>query len=265
MGYHYTGEDYWPSFERVTPGWAEYGDHEHVRTWFRKFSSQFGGALPQGAWANHFGIICWRITHAILPTDLQVQLAELLHESAPGLSPALLAEPIALGQWLASVARPQRSLRMQGLLQNAQLLGQIAGALLNKDLESADLIELTALRRIVDDLSRTHAGREWLRSARRSADRAVYRGFSTSGFRAGDTTPDALPRAAAIMGVEPSLVLLPETRNRWQMCIEIPDLSPIAGLSPTLRTVLSTERCKVNGSTRSPLARGQCCCTAVNA
>ncbi len=81
IGYEYSRDEFWQTFEAVTPGWAEHGDRQLLRASFRRFTQSFGGAEPTGAWAQHFSIICWPITHAVLPTDLQRQLARLLFEN----------------------------------------------------------------------------------------------------------------------------------------------------------------------------------------
>ena len=102
VGYDYCGDEYWQTFESNTPGWAEFGDRHYIRRSFREFKRLFGGAEPTGAWARHFSIICWPITHAVLPTDLQRQLARLLFEYRRALTSDLLAHPTALGTQLAA-------------------------------------------------------------------------------------------------------------------------------------------------------------------
>ena len=57
-----------------------------IRDWFVRFHDQYGGARPTGAWAGHFTIISWPITHAVLPVYLQRQLAKLLYEFRTGLT-----------------------------------------------------------------------------------------------------------------------------------------------------------------------------------
>jgi len=109
VGYRYTGEEYWHTFAITTPGWVEHGDRHYVRQRFRAFAERFGGAVPTGPWAGHFSIICWPITHAVLPTDLQIQLARLLYEYRYLLSAELLASPKALGETLGSLAGPRFS------------------------------------------------------------------------------------------------------------------------------------------------------------
>ena len=80
LGYRYEGAEYWQTFEGRTPGWLAHGDRYFIRDSYHKFNKVFGGAKPRGPWAEHFSIICWPITHAILPEDLQRQLAQILFE-----------------------------------------------------------------------------------------------------------------------------------------------------------------------------------------
>jgi hypothetical protein len=108
VGYDYCGDEYWQTFESNTPGWAEFGDRHYIRRCFRAFKRLFGGAEPTGAWARHFSIICWPITHAVLPTDLQRQLARLLFEYRRALTSDLLAHPKSarrLSAWEPARAR----------------------------------------------------------------------------------------------------------------------------------------------------------------
>jgi hypothetical protein len=70
LGYRYSGDEYWQTFEEETPGWTDHGDRYWLRQCYREFQREFGGAVPSGAWADHFSIICWPITHAVLPKDL---------------------------------------------------------------------------------------------------------------------------------------------------------------------------------------------------
>src|SRR5450631_4489388 len=79
IGYQYSGDEYWETFEACTPGWDVNGERAWLRDQFHSFHSHFGGAKPSGPWADHFSIICWPITNAILPLDLQRQLAKVLY------------------------------------------------------------------------------------------------------------------------------------------------------------------------------------------
>src|SRR3954454_8643828 len=69
VGYAYSGDEYWQTFEARTPGWSTNGNRQYIRRNFIRFKDTFSGAQPTGAWSVHFSIICWPITHAVLPTD----------------------------------------------------------------------------------------------------------------------------------------------------------------------------------------------------
>lgn len=101
-GYGYTGDEYWQSFEASTPYWRAFGDRNRIRRWFVRFANDFGGAVPKGAFATHFPIIAWPITHAVLPKYLQRNLAQLLYEFSNALTGDLLHDPAELGARLAS-------------------------------------------------------------------------------------------------------------------------------------------------------------------
>ena len=81
LGYDFDGEEYWQSYESRTPQWT--GDpyrRQSLRQFFERFESKFGGSTPTGPWARQFSIIAWPITHAVLPKDLQSQMARALFE-----------------------------------------------------------------------------------------------------------------------------------------------------------------------------------------
>ena len=129
LGYRYSGDEYWQTFESETPGWTIRGDRYWIRVCFRAFHRDFGGAEPSGTWAEHFSIICWPITHAILPRDLQRQLARILYELRDSFSAELFESPSMLGRFIAARSWNATS-RFQNLAQETLLVGQIAAALL---------------------------------------------------------------------------------------------------------------------------------------
>lgn len=106
-GYDYSGNEFWPHFDHLTPGWAVHGDRQRVRDWFLAFATAYGGAIPEGAFAEYFTIIAWPITHAVLPVYLQRNLAQLLYESRMGLTTRLLHDPEGARQ---EVGRPRLAL-----------------------------------------------------------------------------------------------------------------------------------------------------------
>ena len=115
LGYQYAGEEYWLTFEKETPGWYVSGDRYWLRGCFRRFSNSFSGVVPRGRWADQFSIICWPITHAILPTDLQRQLAKLLYDLRDRVrydhlkSPESFGTLIANNSWRTTSALPNSS------------------------------------------------------------------------------------------------------------------------------------------------------------
>ena len=250
MGYEYSGDEYWQTFEARTPSWAERGDRQYIRRKFREFRTEFGGAQPSGPWARHFSIICWPITHAVLPTDLQRQLARLLFDFRRGLTSELLAQPDELGRSLAARAWHTSS-RFQQFAQNTDLLGQVAVALLVGDDEESPYLLDSTLRRIVADLSTEREAQRWLRDAKSNAFRVRTRGFRTR--------EPAERRAAGgprlLSAADPTLHLRRETEG-WAVHLELPDLSVLAERLPNVHDELGRLRARVGGVTGPPLARG---------
>ena len=262
IGYQYSGDEYWQTFEAETPGWTVHGDRYWIRECFQLFHSKFGGAKPSGAWAEHFSIICWPITHALLPQDLQQQLARILYELRHAFSAELFESPSMLGEFIAARSWNATS-RFQNLAQETLLLGQISAALL---LEGAfgtgTLIHPATLRRIAEDLDGERRAREWLRGARRLAqERAQIRGLALGRGTALDLHRADDRRAEVVaLGIEPRLMLRPTDRSggSWEVLLEIPDLSHLLLRFPETRDILTSARCVVAGAAGRPLARERC-------
>lgn len=263
IGYRYSGDEYWQTFESATPGWVLRGDRSWVRTRFRAFHTEFGGAEPTGAWAEHFSIICWPITHAILPRDLQQQLARILYELRHTFSEELLESPTSLGEAVAARSW-NTTARFQKLAQETALVGQIAAALLLEGNVGTDtLIHRATLQRIGQDVERERLGRQWLKDARRFAqERARIRGLAVGRPRETATPrkPEEARAEAMALGIEPRLVLRPTDASRasWEVSLEIPDLSHLLHRFPATQGILSGSRCFVAGAAGRPLARGRC-------
>jgi len=179
LGYRYAGDEYWQTFEEETPGWVVHGKRQWLRERFQWFHQRFQGAKPAGPWAVHFSIICWPITHAILPRDLQRQLAKVLFQLRHAFSAELFVSPAKLGELIAARSWEGTS-RFQNLAQETLLIGQIAAALLLEGEQgTAGLLLPSTLKRIGTDLDRERTAREWLRGARSLAqERARLHGLS---------------------------------------------------------------------------------------
>ena len=263
LGYRYAGDEYWQTFERETPGWIANGDRNQLRTFYRQFHRDFGGAVPSGLWAEHFSIICWPITHAILPKDLQLQLARTLYELRHSFSGAILESPEALGEQIAARSWNATS-RFQNFAQGTQLVSQIAAALLFEgEPGTSQLIYPGTLMRIREDLDRERQAREWLRSARQTAnERTNVRGLNLFERNAGLSNLKRLDEAraaVAALGIEPRLVLRPtgSLGVSWDVLLEVPDLSHLLLRFPETREILTGSRCEVAGYSGRPLARGR--------
>jgi hypothetical protein len=262
LGYRYSGDEYWQTFEEETPGWLAHGDRYWIRRCFQRFHKQLGGAKPSGPWAEHFSIICWPITHAVLPIDLQRQLARILYELRHSFSADLFASPTKLGEFIAARSWNATS-RFQKLAEEPQLVGQIATALLLQgESGTRGLLHPATLARISQDLDRERRARDWLRAAQKSAhERAHIRGLA---FGRAATRPvarrDEARAEVAALGIEPRLVLRPSVPGgtQWGVSLEIPDLSSLLFRFPGTRETLTSSRCVVAGAAGRPLARARC-------
>ncbi len=257
-GYEYSGAEYWQSFEEKTPHWRSEGERAWIRQWFVRFRRRYGGVRPAGAWADHFTIICWPITHAILPRDLQRYLARVLYELRHSFNSTVLRDPTALGE-LIQARSWDASSRFQHLAQHRRLVGQIATALLlPEDEETRTRVLPETLWRIGQDLERERRARHWLRRAKASASQRL----ELRGLARPDSPPDpaildrGLPRESVeLLGMEPRLLLRPDDDGRWLVFLEFPDLSHLRHRFPGIAEVLSSSRCRVAGALGSPVPR----------
>lgn len=240
MGYGYVGDEYWTTFSSLTPRWTSQ-ERSTIRDWFVRFHERYGGARPTGAWANHFTIISWPITHAVLPIYLQRNLAQLLFEFSGALTSELLGDPQALGIRLARRATNYTE-RFRIFCENTTLVGQVAAALLSGENEPTPYLTAPTLARIVEGLSEEQQARHWLKSARASASRV--RGFRSGGSAgAVGRTTKRLPRAT-----DPRLFLRRD--DAWNAYAELPDLTVLGAGLPELYSHLRVSRASVNGGAR---------------
>lgn len=272
LGYAYSGNEYWQTFEAETPGWLHYGHRQWIRACFARFHVQCGGIKPTGDWAEWFSIISGPIANAVLPRDLQYQLAKVLYELR--YTPDTLASAETLGAYIRRRAiASSASNRFKEFTQDSALVGQIGFALLFQGEEHVEALLLQrTLQRIVADLELAQGARNWLQGARRNAQRIHVRGLAPVARLA---TPASIPsnhwrddvnaggnldaarEAAASLAIEPRLLLRPTGRDSWEVRIQIPDLSPIAPRFPGARELLENSTSRVAGCAARPLARGQ--------
>jgi len=259
IGYRYEGYEYWQTFEEQTDGWIYYGNRYWIQDCFQRFHNKYGGAKPSGRWADHFSIISWPITNAILPKDLQLNLARILHDMMPEFSREMFDDPQLLGKMIEAQSWRANS-RFQELAQNSSLVGQIATALLFQGQAGFEALILSStLNRVRGDLDDIRSAREWLRTASRYAQRVHLEGLSR-GYRGSAQTPATNITQARQqledLAIEPRLILQPTDAGTWRVLLEIPDLSLIATRFPQIQGVLNETRCRVAGTSGRWQARG---------
>ena len=252
VGYAYSGDEYWQTFASETPGWVRYGDRQLIRTRFQRFAEEFHGARPQGAWAKHFSIIAWPISHAVLPRDLQRQLAHLLYEFRRSLNSTLLEDPDSLGKALAARAW-HASDRFRIFAENTELLGRVSTALLLGEEHPDGLLLPATLSRLATDLSAEHASRTWLRGARSRANEVLARGFVQRG---GSSATSRRPVPVLAATADPRLELRREPSG-WRVILELPDFSMLGLRLNEIATELRAARATIQGVKGAPLARGR--------
>lgn len=250
VGYTYDGEEYWQTFEQMTPGWAT--SRSRPRDWLRdrfvRFHKSYQGLRPSGRWADWFSIIAWPIQHAILPGYLQYHLAKLLYDLRFGLTVSLLADPRTLGEYLHAESSGSIK-RLQEFAEEHALIGTIATALLlsGNGLTNTFLLPGT-LQRLITDLEREQRARNWLRVAQDQVRRASLRGLaprSTSVARAQPQAPTITKKE--VPEVEPRLLLVP-IGDEWHVYLETPDLTTLTTQFPRFRSVLAESRCAIGNA-----------------
>jgi hypothetical protein len=249
QGYNYDGAEYWTTFESRTPYWTLRADRRQLRGWFSKFHTLFNGLKPSGPWAKWFSIIAWPITHAVLPKDLQYQLAKALYVLRYQLSARINDQPAEIGRYVASCSYDASS-RFRNFLEQEEIAGRIVLALLGgRTDEVQQSIHPLTLTRIVDDLQRAGNAREWLRDARRVVDSARMKGaFRSSGSgRPLDPVKTGLVEKPLSLAIRPSLVLRRTGVGEWTGTLELPSLCEVGDLAPELSDFLRKTRCSIAG------------------
>lgn len=254
QGYDYDGDEYWHTFERRMPLWDR-NWRPALRNWFNKFRKTYGGLLPVGRWANFFSIIAWPITHALLPKDLQWQLARALYGLRYQLISRLDQSASDVGRYVARMARGGSS-RFDNFLEQEELVGRIVLGLLDHRPASDDSAILPqTLKRIVSDLEKARNARQWLHDTRKVVEVARMSGTARKiGVDAASATLTTSKSAGLSLSIRPTLSLRRTAAEEWTPTIELPSLQPVADLSPELDEFLTRTRCIVAGSkgTRPP-------------
>ena len=252
IGYYYTGEEYWQSFEEQTPDW-EFHHRSSLRRWFQKFQATYHGFEPSGPWAQNFSNISWPITHAILPKYLQYQFASSLYQLRYRLAGLRTLDSVSVGQLFATHTY-NTTARFEKFLEQKELTGRIVLGLIGQAPQDGhEPIYPAALKRILDDLERIRSTRSWLRETRR----IVTDRFKGIGHGVGPSTgkprfSDVDERTAGAFvhqDIRPAILLRYSGAGKWAVAVEIPNFSPIAALAPNLRSFLKRTRCRLSRGT----------------
>ena len=252
LGYGYSGDEYWVTFESKTPNWSRFGERPWIRSCFEDFHQNYGAARPTGPWAENFSIICWPITHAILPVDLQRQLAHILYDIRYSFSDENLHTPQILGELIGALSW-RASRRFQQLAEEPLFIGQIAAALLLQGEEiSASLIWPPTLSRISSDLDRERISKGWLQQARQNARKRIQ--LSTIGKGKDRATAEGEEKPVhKSFSLQPRMILRPYDENSWGVAIDFPDLSQFSAAYPKFQKILSNSHYNFSGYSGRPL------------
>ena len=251
IGYEYSGSEYWQTFEGKTPGWSRVEDRHFIRECFRKFHEDYAAAKPEGRWADHFTIISWPIAHAILPIDLQREMAKTLYDIRHSVTSDILENPTWLGKLIHQNSFSGKQ-RFQHITEQYLLIGQIASALLaHGEIGGQNLIDDETLERLVEDLEREQTARFWMADVRRSTRRKRGSGVVAREHHTGSTSERRQKHTDSI-DLEPRLILRPITDSGWEVFVEFPDISAAIATRKELRESLIRSRFRVVGSTASP-------------
>lgn len=249
VGYDYTGEEYWGSFEERVPGW-ENKDRYTIKSWFKKFQTTYNGVIPSGRWAKHFTIITWPITHAILPVYLQRQFARSLFHLRYSLLNINNLDTAKIGRLLAANVHMPTS-RFQMFLEQEEMIGRIVLALLGeepfKDTSgTTHRIYRPTLKRIVSDLEKVHESREWMKETRRIvADR--FKGIGQGTGPRPPTDPKPKPLDTEHLVVRPKMLLRHTGMGSWDVLLDVPSFRAISTLDKDVQSFIENTRFRLNG------------------
>jgi hypothetical protein len=264
-GYRFGGLEYWDTFAQQTPNWRRHNARETLRSFFQRFSQKYDGINPTGGWAENYRYICWPIAHALLPRDLQLQLAHAIYRARYYLYAALRQSEEALGRLVAQHSYYPTH-RFSLFLRGHRMVGWIVRALLVGDGEASG-IEPRALQRIVEDLRRDGHTRAWLNDSRGVYQQHSVRPYGGSlGMPSTEWFPDQplphrAPREAASgsqrePGLEPRLTLIRTAESEWTAAINIPSFAALTSQSDQLADHLESARVGVpaHGPSMGPAA-----------
>ncbi len=170
VGYRYrgTGTDFWPVVEQDLHLIASSGFRSALVRLFELGHREFDIAKPgNSAWERHFPLIAWPIANALVPLELQPQLARALRQALrAGISGN---DPESLHQYLIQIAVGQASRRFENWLQQADAASEVMRRLLYP--ASDGWLSGVILKRIDRDLRKDAGALRAIHEARRITER----------------------------------------------------------------------------------------------
>lgn len=170
VGYRYrgTGTDFWPVVEQDLHHIAGSGFRSALVRLFELGHREFTIAKPgNSAWERHFPLIAWPIANALVPLELQPQLARALRQALrAGISGN---DPEALHQYLVQIAVGQASRRFENWLQQTDTASEVMRRLLYP--ASDGWLSGAILERIDHDLRKDAGASRAIHEARRITER----------------------------------------------------------------------------------------------
>ncbi len=247
-GYGFGGCEFWQSFDERIPNWTELGDRDALRRAFMLFCRIYHGAQPTGQWAAHYRLICWPITHAILPFDLQLHLCEAIYASRYQLAGLHGTNADHIGLIVASAA-PSYGTRFDDFLQEHALIGAIVNRLLLGQNETDLSFRPETFDRILNDMHRISATREWLREASRLYNRNIS--ISAPQNKSTGNSSDASSVRHDFVDLRPGLILEVGASGTWTPSLAPPSLMAWAQQKPEIGRAIDCLRYRVFGSDRA--------------
>nr|WP_314464343.1 hypothetical protein [uncultured Novosphingobium sp.] len=199
VGYRYrgTGTDFWPVVEQDLHFIAGNGFRSALVRLFELGHREFGIAKPGGsAWERHFPLIAWPIANALVPLELQAQLARALRQALrAGISGN---DPEALYQHLVEIAFGQASRRFENWLQQTDTASEVMRRLLYP--ASDGWLSGEILERIDRDLRKDASASRAIQEARRITERKARNTASVPSARYVLALKERLPTHLLVRG-----------------------------------------------------------------
>lgn len=249
VGYDFDGQEYWYRFGQATPNW-DYMYREEFLYFFEVFARDFGGVRPTGEWAKRFRYIAWPVAHALLPHDLQVQLARSIYNARHHLPDIASLDPGGTGDFIHRHTFEWTS-RYRFFLQQRELVGWIVHALMQAGSGQAPIIYKPALDRVLANLNAVAHAREWLRDAQRQYALSTFNLPWSPKQAVTSPNPSAGPVAAAESAspmkelLTPLLSLHFEAPGRAHAYVELPSFQQLINLHGEFRPHFEAANVKI--------------------